>query len=144
MSLVFRPREMGQLREAIAYGMLNLGYAIETGWKADAVVRGGHRSFNPGGRIGGNYRRSIHTIAFLDGRQVGGKSTDENGRALPRYSPGLGIKVYVGSNCGYGFFVDQGTRKMPARPAAIPAFNKARANAGALIAAGARKHLAVR
>ena len=56
-------------REAGAYGLLNFGFAVEGAWKADAVVRGGHRSFmtdltkSGTPRVGGTFRRSIHTAA---------------------------------------------------------------------------------
>lgn len=144
MSVVFRPRAVQQLREAVAYGMLDLGYAVQNDAQADAVVRGDNRSFAPNGPVGGNLRRSYHTVAYLDGRQIGGKATDDNLRPLPRYSPGTGIRVFVGTNAGYGAYVELGTRKMAARPALVPAMLKNKANAGHLIAAGARKHLAVR
>ncbi len=95
-------------REAGAYGLLNFGFAVEGAWKADAVVRGGHRSFmtdltkagTP--RVGGTFRRSIHTAAYLDGQRIGGEMADENGEAPPNYPAGKGMVVYVGSNCGYG------------------------------------------
>jgi hypothetical protein len=142
-----RPRELAKLREAVAYGMLNLGHAIETDTKRETVVRGGHRSFNTDltkagtPRVGGTLRRSIHTAAYLDGKQVGGVATDENGAATPDYAAGTGIKVFVGTNSGYGAYVELGTVKMPARPSLVPALLKNKGDAPALIAAGARKRL---
>lgn len=142
-----RPRELAKLREAVAYGMLNLGHAVETDTKRETVVRGGHRSFNTvlkadgTPQVGGTLRRSVHTAAYLDGRQIGGVATDENGETTPAYAAGAGIRVFVGTNSGYGFFVDQGTDKMPARPALVPALLKNKSDAPALIAAGARKKL---
>lgn len=134
-------------REAGAYGLLNFGFAVEGAWKADAVVRGGHRSFmtdltkagTP--RVGGTFRRSIHTAAYLDGQRIGGEMADENGEAPPNYPAGKGMVVYVGSNCGYGGPVELGTSKMPPRPAAVPALLGLKGQANALIAAGARKHV---
>jgi hypothetical protein len=142
-----RPRELAKLREAVAYGFLNFGHAVETDAKRDTVVRGGHRSFmtmkNADGsaQVGGTLRRSVHTAAHLDGQQIGGVATDENGAATPAYAAGPGIRVFVGTNSGYGFWVDQGTSKMPARPALVPALLKNKGDAPALIAAGARKKL---
>lgn len=142
-----RPRELAQLREAVAYGMLNLGHAIEADTKRETVVRGGHRSFktmkNADGspQVGGTLRRSIHTAAYLDGRQVGGVTTDENGAPAPDYAAGPGPKVFVGTNSGYGAYVELGTSKMAARPALVPALLKNKGDAPALIAAGARRKL---
>lgn len=142
--VTFRAEGVERLREAIAYGMLNLGLAIENDAKADAVVRGGHRSFAPNGPVGGNLRRSYHAVAFLDGRQIGGDRTDENKRPVPQYSPGRGIRVFIGTNAGYGAYVELGTSRMAARPTLVPALLKNRARATQLIGAGARKHMAVR
>ena len=153
-----RPAEMDRLRQAIAFGMLNLGHAIEGDAKADAPVRGGHRSFlttkrTKAGRaglavsenngsvlIGGNLRRSIHTAAYLDGSQIA-RSNDDNGKPTPNYAAGSGIKVFVGTNSGYGAYVELGTRRMAARPFLTPAFLKNRGRAASLIAAGARRKL---
>ena len=145
--IVRHPAAIKAAREAAAYGLLNFGFAVETAWKRDAVVRGGHRSFNTDltkagtPRVGGTFRRSIHTAAYLDGRRIGGETSDENGVAPPDYAPGTGMVVFVGSNSGYGAFVELGTAKMPARPAAVPALLATKGQAPALIAAGARRHL---
>ena len=144
-----RPGGVAQLREAVAYGMLELGYAIEADAKdskspTGVPVRGGNRSFAPDGPVGGNLRRSIHAVAYLDGQAIGTKSTDGNSRPLPDYSPGVGIKVFVGTNADYGAYVELGTRKMSARAFLVPAMLKNKADAVNLIRAGARKHLAVR
>jgi hypothetical protein len=145
--IVRHPEAIKAAREATAYGLLNFGFAVEGAWKADAVVRGGHRSFNTDltkagtPRIGGTFRRSIHTAAYLDGTRIGGEAADENGNAPPAYPSEKGMVVFVGSNSGYGAFVELGTVKMPARPAAVPALLKMKGQAPALIAAGARRHL---
>lgn len=152
--IVRHPAAVAAAKEALAYGVLNYGFAVETAWKADAVVRGGHRSFNTDltkagtPRVGGTFRRSIHTAGYLDGKLIGGGTAtnpashaDENGQRLPDYAPGDGIAVFVGSNSGYGGFVEAGTVHMPARPAAVPAVLATRDQAPRLIAAGSRKHL---
>lgn len=147
--IVRHPAALRAAREAIAHGLLNFGHAVERDWKADAVVRGGHRSFMTGPRtkagtprIGGTFRRSIHTVAYLDGARLGASAaSDENGTALPSYAPGAGMAVVVGSNSGYGAYVELGTARMPARPAAVPALQKNRGAAVELIRAGARRHL---
>lgn len=138
--IVRHPEAVKAIRRAGAFGLLNVGYAVETGWKADAVVRGGHRSFAPDGPIGGTLRRSIHTVAYVDGERIGGAATDENGQTVPEYAED-GIVVVIGSNSGYGGFVEAGTDKMPARPAAVPAALAVKDQAPRLMAAGARKHL---
>ncbi len=51
------------------------------------------------------------------------------------------MTVFVGSNSGYGAFIELGTSKMPARPAAVPALLATRDQAPTLIAAGARKRV---
>lgn len=145
--IVRHPAAIKAAREAVAYGLLNFGFAVESAWKADAVVRGGHRSFNTDltkagtPRVGGTFRRSIHTAAYLDGQRIGGETSDENGVAPPAYPAGKGAVVFVGSNSGYGGYVELGTDKMAARPAAVPALLGLKGEAPALISAGARKHL---
>ena len=152
--IVRHPAAIKLAREATAYGLLNFGYAVEAATKRDAVVRGGHRSFMTGpktkagtARIGGTLRRSYHTAAFLDGTRIGGEPTDENGNAPPEYPAGSGMLVVVGSNSGYGGWVERGTHnkdgsvKMAARPTLVPALLGLKAQAPTLIAAGARKHV---
>lgn len=139
--IVRHPAARAVVAERTAYGLLNFGFAVETAWKADVVVRGGHRSFNPGGPIGGTLRRSIHTAAYLDGVRIGGESADENGEAPPAYAPGPGPVVIVGTNSGYGGFVEVGTDKMPARPAGVPALLATRDQAPRLIEAGAARRV---
>ena len=136
-----RPRELGRLREGIAYGMANYGHALEGRAKANAPVRGGHRSYNPDGPVGGTLRRSIHSVAYLDGRPIGGSAVDENGQVPEPYAGADGIVVFVGTNSGYGAYVHEGTELMPARPFLTEAFMETRGEAPALIAAGARRRL---
>jgi hypothetical protein len=45
--------------------------------------------------------------------------------------------VYVGTNCGYGRYVEEGTVKMSARPFLSPAVDRNLQRAGELIRAGA-------
>lgn len=132
---------MRQVDVAFAHGLLNVGYAIERDAKREAPVRGGHRSFAPDGPVGGTLRRSIHTAAFLDGERIGGSGNDENGEPEADYPAGSGAQVFVGTNVGYGRYVELGTVKMPARPFLTPALLARRQDAPQLIAAGMRKHL---
>lgn len=129
------------LKRALAFGGLNFGFALEGAAKKHSPVRGGHRSFAPGGPIGGTLRRSIHCVAYLDGQRVGGRFTDENGNDLPSYPLGDGIVVIVGTNSRYGEYVHNGTSKMPARPFMSEALAEVADQAPELIAAGARRHL---
>lgn len=137
-----RPRELGELREALAYGLANFGLAVETAGKRNCPVRGGFRSFNPDQPTGGNLRRSIHSIAYLDGRPLqGGRQVDENGASIAAYAAGSGIAVFIGTNAGYGFWVHEGTSRMESRPFLVEGLMSEKDQAGALIAAGARKRL---
>ena len=152
--VVINPAGIKAAREAAAYGLLNFGFAVETAWKADAVVRGGHRSFNTDltkagtPRVGGTFRRSIHTAGYLDGVRIGAGTAsspnsgeDENHAPVPSYAAGSGIVVCVGSNSGYGLFVELGTYKMAARPAGGPALLRLKGQAQSLVAAGAQRHM---
>lgn len=136
-----RPVELHQLREAIAYGFANLGHGIETAAKRNAPVAGGHRTFNPDQPIGGTLRRSIHSVAYLDGHPLNGLGADENGVSIEAYAAGNGIVVFIGTNSEYGFFVHEGTSRMEARPFLTEALMEIRPRAGALIAAGAKRRL---
>lgn len=136
-----RRRGMDQLREAVGYGLLNVGLAVESRSKANAPVAGGHRTFNPDQPIGGTLRRSIHVVAYVDGRRISPRSADENGNTLPDYVPQMGLVVFVGTNSGYGFWVHEGTSVMAARPFLLEGFNETRGEAGQLVAAGARRRL---
>lgn len=141
----FRYRSGGKadLRMAAGTGLLNTLLYGEERIKANSVVRGGNRSFLTGShlggplnitdvagtrrakpRIGGTLRRSWHAIVFVNGQAIPGSRTiDENGKPAPpdypRTAPG-GIVGIIGSNSGYGGWVDQGTGKMPARPMIWP------------------------
>lgn len=136
-----REQAFGQLSEAVAYGFLNLGLAGSTAVQAHTPVRGGFRSFNPDQPIGGNLRRSIHCVVYLDGRRISPKTADDNGNALPDYVPRMGIVLYIGTNTGYGFWVHDGTTRMAARPFLFEGWSDVRPESAALIRAGARRRL---
>jgi hypothetical protein len=128
-----------QLREAIAHGLANYGYVLESRAKDNAPVRGHHRSFAPGGPTGGTLRRSIHSAVYLDGRKVSGPGADQNGRPLPDHPTDGGIVLVVGTNSGYGLFVETGTVRMAARPYLSSALMETRDQAPASIEAGIRQ-----
>jgi hypothetical protein len=150
----WRSGAQDDIRMGIGHGALNLLHYAEDRAKANAVVRGGHRSFLTGSHLGGPLgirdvpgtrraratvggflRRSIHAYVSVDGRVLSGRS-DDNGEAIPSYGNGQIIGA-LGTNCGYGGWVDQGTSRMPARPMIMPAFNDALALAEPLLRAGA-------
>jgi hypothetical protein len=134
--------ERQQLQRALAAGVLNLMHAVETDAKREAPVRGGHRSFAPDGPVGGTLRRSIHAVTYLEGRPIAGSAAaDENGQRIPDYGGGGQIVGIVGTNSGYGGFVELGTVKMPARAFLAPAGDKNLADAQGLITAGAKRFL---
>lgn len=139
-------QEWGRLRQRLARGALNFGYAVLSDAQAEAPVRGGYRSFMTTARgaagqvlVGGTLRRSLHAAAWLDGRLISGSSADGNGEAIPNdYPVGTGITVIVGTNSGYGEYVERGTSRMQERPFLSPAWDANLGSAGSLIAAGMR------
>ncbi len=127
----FKPDRKGiaSLYEAVGYGLLNFGLAVQADAQRRAPV------------LTGNLRRSIHTAAFVRGTRIYG-NTDQNGNAIPSYADEEinGVVAIVGTNCGYGVFLELGTRRMNAQPYLGPAFNDNRPNAGPLIKAGMDRH----
>lgn len=153
-SVVIHEDEYDRFLQAVGYGMLNFGHAVEADAKRDAPVRGGHRSFlttkrtKAGARgdvpigadngsvlIGGTLRRSIHTAVWVDGRRLG-EASDENGRAIPDYATTGKVVVVIGTNCDYGAYVEIGTVKMAARPFLGPAFDSNGSRIESLVRAG--------
>jgi hypothetical protein len=150
------PNGRRDILNATGSGILNMVLYGEERLKAHAVVRGGHRSYLTGshlggplgigdvpgtsrGRatVGGTLRRSAHAVVFVDGRVLpGSRTVDENGTAIPAYSVTGEVIGYLGFNCGYSEFVDQGTARMPARPMIQPATQDMLANARNLFTAG--------
>lgn len=136
--------EVQNLREALGRGVLNWMHAVEADAKADAPVRGGHRSFMSTKRgkagqvlIGGTLRRSIHSQVWVDGVAIKPSGTDENGNGLPHYPvPFKGVTGIVGTNAHYGLFVELGTVKMAERPFLGPAFDGNMSRRESLIRAG--------
>lgn len=151
--------EMARFRRAVGLGMLNFAHAVEAGAKREAPVRGGYRSFlttkrtKAGARgdvpigpdngsvlIGGTLRRSIHSVAYVDGAPVSGSaSSDENGKGIPDYVPGKGIVAVIGTNCDYGAYVEIGTTKMAARPFLGPSFDTEAERLELLVRAGMKR-----
>lgn len=131
MTNTFKPNENGfaQLEVALAYGLLNLGFAIEADAKANCPVRTG------------NLRRSIHVAGYRKGSRFYG-STDENGKPIPDYAAGARqTMVVVGTNAGYGVYVELGTIHMRAQPFLGPALAANRGRAGQLVKAGMNRRL---
>lgn len=146
-SFRFTPRPDGR-REVVrrlGYGLLNLGFAIETASKAHTPVHGDptqggdFATFDPGAPIGGTLRRSEHAVAYVDGAEIGRHVDPGAPSELPDYVPGEGAVVFVGTNSGYGFWVHHGTSRMPGRPFFTRGIEDVRGRAGELVAAGARK-----
>lgn len=112
-----------KMKLALAYGMLNLGYFVETQAKMRCPVRTG------------NLRRSIHTVGFHRGKIIG-----QSGNAPDYGQAAEGTGVIVGTNAGYGIFVELGTIHMRAQPFLSPAAQEGLARASELITAGASQH----
>lgn len=127
MSAGYKPNPNGYaaLERALAFGLLNAGLAIE----ADAKARVPYKT--------GNLRRSIHTAAYHKGQRIYG-GTDENGRAIPADAGGArsAASVTVGTNAGYGVFVELGTIHMSAQPFLAPALADNRSRIPMLVKAG--------
>lgn len=116
-----------ELEDDLAVGLYAVALATELEAKREAPVRGGYRSFQPGSSpIGGTLRRSIHSVGFsATGRRVG--ESNEAGLPIPpEFEAARGqAAAYVGTNSGYGAFVELGTSRMPARAFLAPAFDSA-------------------
>lgn len=121
------PAARAKLELALAFGLLNFGLAIE----ASAKERSPWKT--------GNLRRSIHTAAFSKGKRIYG-ATDDNNRPVPDYAASpKGAMAVVGTNCGYGVYLELGTIHMAAQPYLGPALADNRPNAAALVKAGMTK-----
>lgn len=121
------PAAKAKLSTALAFGLLNFALAVEGDAKSNCPYKTG------------NLRRSIHSAAFDKGKRIFG-ATDDNGKPVPDYAqtPGASMAV-VGTNTGYGVFVELGTFKMAAQPYLGPALAANRPEAAALVKAGMTK-----
>lgn len=119
--VTFKPNRRGLeafRRDFARAGMAALMLDAETEAKRETPVRGAYRSFHPGEPpIGGTLRRSVHSAVYLDGKLV---TAHAEAGVLPGLPAGRGIVGFVGTNSGYGAYVDLGTRKMTARPFLLP------------------------
>lgn len=142
-SLTPVPGGRRRIVRALGFGLLNLGLAGERQAKSHAPVHGGQRSFDPDFRpIGGTLRRSIHTVAYVDGQEIG-RDVDPEAevKALPDYVPGDGAIVFIGTNIDYGLWVHSGTSKMEARPFLEEGLADLRGHEGELVSAGSQRAL---
>lgn len=119
--IVPNSRGLADFRRRLARGTAAVVLDAETEAKRETPVHGGYRSFRPGEKpIGGTLRRSVHSAVFLDGTLA--FSHAEDGKPPLGDETGLPGRIvgYVGTNSGYGSFVELGTSKMPARPFLTP------------------------
>lgn len=132
--IVPNPGGLRAFRTDLAYAHAAVMLDAETEAKRETPVHGGYRSFRPGEKpIGGTLRRSVHSAVFLDGRVLF-EHHEDGKRLLPdENGSGAGIVGYVGTNSGYGLFVDGGTAKMPARPFLVPGLEVAAKRAAGTI-----------
>ncbi len=139
--LVRNEAEIKRMFEGLGYGLLNLGLFVMARYQG-SMPQGSGPLPRPRSAPGeppavqtGNLRRSAHAVLY-----VGGGTVAEVGP-----SPGYGsemtgeLGVIVGSNTGYGLFLEVGTGKMAARPALVPAAIEGQQQAQALIAEGAKR-----
>lgn len=112
---------IADFRRRLARGTAAVLLDAETEAKRETPVHGGYRSFRPGEKpIGGTLRRSVHSVVFLDGVAIFAHSEDGKAPLLEESALPGRIVGYVGTNTGYGAFVDLGTSRMPARPFLAP------------------------
>jgi hypothetical protein len=132
------PAGVAEMDAAIARGILNLVQYIEAQAKQRFQDVGGplpRPSSAPGESPvvqTGNLRRSLHSVVIWSGGTLGGGE----GADYPAISGS--IVGYVGTNAGYGLYVEAGTSRMAARPFLTPAAGDGMAKAASLIAAGAK------
>lgn len=161
-TFVWAPGAQDGLKVAAGYGLLNVLLYGEDRAKAVSVVRGGNRSFLNGSHlggplgivdvagtsrakatVGGTLRRSWHAIVYVNGNAIpGSRVTDDNGTGIPDDYPQTGeVAGFLGTNCGYGGWVDGGTSRMPARPMLVPTIGLMQSAFESLFQAGFRKGL---
>lgn len=135
--IVYHPSELDRARTALAYGFLNLGMFIQGRYQQLFLA---HPPSTPGGPPAvrtGNLRRSAHTVAYKEGQIIetaGATPADYSGELEGEFG------VIVGTNTGYGLFVEVGTVNAAARPALTPATAEGQARATQLIAQGAKRY----
>jgi hypothetical protein len=133
----YHPSELERARTALAYGFLNLGMFIQGKYQQSFLA---HPPSTPGGPPAvrtGNLRRSAHTVAYKDGQIIetaGATPADYSGEIEGEFG------VIVGTNTGYGLFVELGTVHAAARPALVPAQAAGMAQATRLIGQGAKRY----
>lgn len=141
--VVFYDAEYAKIRRAIGYGMQNLGLAIQ----GNAVKRfqdvGGPLP-RPASLPGespvvqtGFLRRSIHTAVWIAGEKL-----FQSQPSIPDYAGETegAIVLIVGTNTGYGLYLEVGTGKMAARPFLTPAYADVIPQAEGLVSTGAARH----
>lgn len=115
--IVPNSRGLADFRKRLARGTAAVMLDAETEAKRETPVHGGYRSFRPGEKpIGGTLRRSVHSAVFVDGVLLFHHAEDGKPPLSDETALAGRIVGYVGTNTGYGAFVDLGTSKMPARP----------------------------
>lgn len=131
------------MKQGLGYGMLNLGLDIQEGYQSSfqqgsgPLPRPRSRPGEPPAAQTGNLRRSAHVVVYVLGSELAKVGPS------PGYSAGdiaAEIGVIVGTNTGYGLFLEIGTAKMAARPALVPAAIRSQGRADKLISDGARAH----
>jgi hypothetical protein len=137
VKIVPNAQGMAEFRMRIASGLAAVMRDAELEAKRETPVRGAYRSFRPGQPpIGGTLRRSVHSAVFLDGRLTFHGSEDQQAPMAEMQGLPNGIVGFVGTNTGYGAFVELGTRRMTSRPFLGPGLDAAMGRAGATFTRG--------
>ncbi len=126
------------MKAGLGYGLLNLGYFIQSRYQESFLPSPPSAPGGPPAVRTGNLRRSAYAVAAVDGRRIG----DTGNVAEDIDMPPTG--VVVGTNTGYGLYVEVGTERMQARPALVPAAIEGQQQAARLIEAGAKAHYRAR
>lgn len=143
VKLVRKEAEIKLMKRGLGFGLLNFGFDIMNGYQ-ESMKQGSGPLPRPRSRPGeppavqtGNLRRSAHVVVY-----VGGASMAHVGGPPPSYAGEFvgEIGVIVGTNTGYGLFLEVGTSHMAARPALVPAAIRSQQRALQLIQDGARAH----
>lgn len=121
MKITRNSRGISELERDLAIGLYAVALDAETEAKREAPVRGGYRSFQPGSSpIGGTLRRSIHSVGYGADGTIAGQHDEGMGRLVEEVPVPGKLAAYVGTNSGYGAYVELGTIRMPARAFLAP------------------------
>lgn len=93
-----------KIRSGVVTALYRTGFRVEGRAKKNTPV------------LSGNLKRSEHTVVVDEqGRVLRGGGADENGNAVPQYPATGHLTAYVGTNTGYGKWVEIGANGRPGK-----------------------------